>query len=177
MKNITTTSGILAVAVSMSFPVQAAHHEEPNLDPVSLYSCTFKDGKGMRDLDRLDAKYVKWAEDNDQAQSSWRIVPAVRSTGEPFDVGYIGSWSTGEAMGAGLDAWMAAGLNADYGTVIDCGHSLWASMTVNAPNGPPENGVVWFASCSVNEGATTQQAAMAHKAVSAAMTEMGRKGQ
>jgi hypothetical protein len=178
MRKLAARSAILAVTVSLNLPALADNHEQPDLNPVDLYGCTFKEGKGMADLDRLDAKFKKWAEKNDAEQSSWRIAPILRDTEGQFDVGYIGSWNTGAAMGKGMDAFGTnTELNAAYQAVIDCGHSLWASVEINAPDGPPENGIVWFSSCTVQEGATDDQAFAAHKGMAAAMREMGGKGQ
>ena len=65
----------------------------------------------------------------------------------------------------------------DYEATIDCNRGLAASVEVNAPNGPPENGVVWFSSCTVSEGSTQADAFEAHSSVAAALREMGGKAQ
>ena len=178
MKNaVFAVTGVLAVAVSTATPALADNHQA-NVDPVDMYTCTFREGKGFDDLDKLDARWKKWAAKNDPGQSAWRLVPILRAGDQPFDVGYLASWTNGAAMGAGMDAWGAAGeLLDDYVATIDCGHALAASVEVNAPNGPPENGVVWFSSCKVNEGRTQQDAFEAHSAVSGAIREMGGKAQ
>ena len=177
-KSIAAVSAILAVTVSTSFTARADNHEQTNLDPVDLYGCTFREGKTMADLDPLDAQFKKWADRNDKDQSAWRIVPIWRASDEPFHVGYIASWNSGNDMGAGMAAWTAnAELNAAYSEVIECGHSLHASVEINAPKGPPEDGIVWFSSCTVQENANDQLAFEAHKRMAAAMREMGGKGQ
>ena len=179
MKNaVISVSVLLAVAVTASMPASADNHEQANVDPVDMYMCTFREGKGFEDLDKLDARWKKWAAKNDPGQSAWRLVPMLRATDDPFAVGYLGSWTSGEAMGAGMDAWAGGGdLLEDYEATIECKRALAASVEVNAPNGPPENGVVWFSSCTVNEGSTLEDAYKAHSAVSAAMREMGGKAQ
>jgi hypothetical protein len=177
-KTIIAASGILAVTLSTSLVARADSHEESDFAPVELYSCTLMEGKTVADLDALDARFKEWADKNNKDHSSWRIVPILRSTAETFDVGYIGSWNSGSTMGAGMDAWMSnQDLLADYQETIDCGHSLMASMTINAPDGPPEDGVVWFSTCKVQESASNALAVEAHKRMSAAMREMGNKGQ
>ena len=178
MKNTANALTVLAVAVGVSLSAEADNHTQNGVDPVDLYSCTFKEGKGMGDLDKLDARFKKWSDENDKAQSVWRMVPILRSNNEPFDVGYIGAWNTGAEMGAGMDAWGNGGqLLADYVATIDCGHALVASAEVSAPNGPPENGVVWFSSCTLAEGSSHEDAYAAHKASSAGMRELGGKAQ
>ena len=171
-------SGSLTLALSMSLPVMADSHETPNLDPVELYACTFREGKTLADLDELDARYKTWADENNKDQSSWRMVPMLRDLDAPFHVGYIGSWNTGGAMGAGMGAWMGnSELLAEYQETIDCGHSLFASAEINAPKGPPKDGVVWFATCKVQDNASDALAIEAHKRMAGAMREMGNKGQ
>ena len=179
MKNsAVAVSGFLAVAVSLSTPALADGHEQPDMDPVELYSCTFREGKTMADLDALDARFKKWADKNNKDHSSWRIVPLIRSTEGKFDVGYIGSWNTGKSMGAGMDAWAAnTDLLPEYMATIDCGQALMASAEINAPNGPPKDGIVWFASCKVQDSASQELAFAAHKKMAATMREMGGKGQ
>ncbi len=144
-----------------------------------LFACTFKEGKGYADLDKVNQKFKKWAEKHDSTYSAWTITPQFRSNDGKFDVGWIGSWQGGSSMGKGLDSWMSDndGLGAAYGEVIDCSHSLVSSVPVNAPAGPPDNGVVWFTSCSVNEDKNHRDAFEAHKKMSAGMREMGGKGQ
>lgn len=179
MKNsAVAVSSVLALAVSLSNSAIADSHERPDMDPVELYSCTFREGKSMADLDALDARFKQWADRNNKGHSSWRIVPLLRSTEGDFDVGYIGSWNDGKSMGAGMDAWAAnTDLLPEYTETIDCAHSLMASATVNAPNGPPENGIVWFASCHIQDSATPELAYMTHMHAATKMREMGGKGQ
>ena len=172
-KAVFAVSGAVAVALSTAMPALADNHGA-NVDPVDMYMCTFREGKGFDDLDKLDARWKKWAAKNDPNQSAWRIVPILRATDDPFEVGYLGSWTTGQAMGAGMGAWGGGGeLLDDYEATIDCNRGLAASVEVNAPNGPPENGVVWFSSCTVNEGSTQADAFEAHSSVAAALREMG----
>lgn len=147
--------------------------------PVELFACTFKEGKGHADLAKVNEKFAKWSRKNDRGYSSWTITPQFRSNDGEFDVGWIGSWQAGSAMGKGLDSWMkdSDGLGEAYGEVIDCSHSLVSSVAVNAPAGPPNDGVVWFSSCTLNEGKNHKQAFEAHKKMSAGMRQLGAKGQ
>jgi hypothetical protein len=179
MKNsAVAVSGVLAVAVSFSNSALADNHERPDMDPVELYSCTFREGKSMADLDALDARYKQWADRNNKDHSSWRITPLLRSTEGEFHVGYIGSWNDGKAMGAGMDAWAGnTDLLPEYMATIDCDHSLMASATIDAPKGPPKDGIVWFSSCHIQDSASHELAYMTHKKSAAAFREKGGKGQ
>jgi hypothetical protein len=175
---VSAASAVLAIGLSLSFSAKADNHAAPDINPVELYTCSFKEGKSMADLDKLDARFKKWADKNNRDHSSWRLVPLLRATESPFDVGYIGSWNSGKSMGAGMDAWGGNDdLLVEYNATIDCGHSLLASVEISAPDGPPKNGVVWFSSRKVQENATDELAFAAHKKMGAAMREMGGKGQ
>ena len=181
MKNaIIAVSGVLAAAFSVSMPVSADNHEA-SVNPVELYICSLKDGKSMDDIKKLDARYVKWADKHDKDYSTWRLQPIFRTLDPEmsFDLGYIGSWSSGASMGAGMDAWPGTndGLGADYGKTMDCSHMLVASAEVHAPNGPPKDGMVWFSSCAVDEESSAEAAFEAHKKSAAGMAAKGSKAQ
>ena len=174
----------LAVAVvavtNMAWTGQALGQDEPpTVAPVELFACTFKEGKGMEDMAKLNEKFKKWSKKQDDGYSAWTITPQFRTNDGQFDVGWIGSWQAGSAMGKGLDTWMKGndGLGAAYAELIDCSHSLVSSVAINAPAGPPNDGVVWFSSCSMNEGVNSRQAFEAHKKFSAGMRQLGGKGQ
>lgn len=174
----------LAVAVAavsgLAWGSPAMGQESDNMvNPVELFACTFKEGKGYDDLAKVNEKFRKWAKKNDSGYSAWTITPQFRTNDGQFDVGWIGSWQAGADMGKGLDNWMSNndGIGADYGEVIECSHSLVSSVAINAPAGPPNDGVVWFSSCSLNDGANHAQAFEAHKKLSAGMRTMGGKGQ
>ena len=64
-----------------------------------------------------------------------------------------------------------------FNNAIECGgHALASSVEINAPDGPPENGVVMFNQCSYADGKNWEDAMKAHKANSVALREMGGKG-
>ncbi len=180
MKNaVIAVSGVLAVAVTASMPASADNHAQTDVDPVDLYICSLNEGTSMEDVDKLDARYVKWADKHDKDYSAWRMTPVFRNMEQPFDFGYIGSWNSGATMGAGVDAWPGTndGLAEDYGEAIECQRALVASAEVNAPNGPPKDGLVWFSSCVVDEDSDATAAYEAHKKSSMAMAAKGSKAQ
>lgn len=169
---VSAVSGLAWAAPAVS------EENEAVVSPVELFACTFKEGKGHGDLEKINEKFAKWSKKKDPGYSAWTITPQFRTNDGEFDVGWIGSWQTGSGMGKGLDSWMSdsEGLGKAYGEVIECSHSLVSSVAINAPDGPPNDGVVWFSSCSLNEGKNHNQAFEAHKQLAAAMRQMGGKG-
>ena len=73
---------------------------------------------------------------------------------------------------------MKTDIMSDYQEVVDCsmGHEMASSAVINAPDGPPDNGVVIFSNCSLKEGKSFEDSFAAHKALSDAMRAMGGKG-
>ncbi|MDA8752632.1 hypothetical protein N9M39_00565 [Halieaceae bacterium] len=184
MKNaVSAVTGALAVAVSMGFSGNVQSQERAaGAAPVEMFICRWQEGKDMDDLRKVVSSFNKWADKHDAAYTAWTITPQFRSVSSPddvFHVGWIGAWPDGASMGGGMDAWMSEGgdVAASMAEVVDCSsaHMLAASYVVSAPDGPPDNGIVWFSSCTLEEGATLKDALAAHSKVSADMKAMGSK--
>jgi hypothetical protein len=144
--------------------------------PVEFFGCTYQDGKGMADLRKVADKFKKWSDENDSGYSAWILTPQF-ATDLGLDVGWLGAWPSGEAMGKGMDLWMSGGreLAAEFSAVVDCSnwHESATSAVVNAPKGPPGNGVVMFSECTVVEGKSPADALPAHRKIGAEMKAMG----
>ncbi|MDO8861086.1 hypothetical protein Q6D67_05165 [Haliea sp. E1-2-M8] len=106
------------------------------------------------------------------------ITPQFRSAESEFHVGWIGAYQSAEDFGASMDKWVNASgsVSQTYSDTLDCTHALMASYTVGAPEGPPEDGLVWFSRCSLADDASFADAAASHAKVTAMMREMGAKG-
>ena len=144
--------------------------------PVDFRACNFLDGKGMKDLDRVSAKFRDYANKNDFAYSAWTLVPQYHN-GSDFDVGWLGAWPDGEAFGVSMERWISDGrqLQAEFNEVMDCSgrHEMAASLPINAPEGTPEDGILMFYQCSLVDGKTLQQAYAAHLDAGIAMKALG----
>ena len=172
----------IAVAVIAAFGLcwntAALAQENTPAVPVEWWDCNFVDGKDMEDLQKVNAKFNKWADKNMADYSAWIMMPNLHS-GVDYDFGWLGSWSSGASFGKGVDAFMQANDMQDaFAEVIDCSsrHVMATSAVVNAPDGPPDNGVVIFAACSHREGKTFDDSYNAHKKMSEVMRGMGGKG-
>jgi hypothetical protein len=175
MKKILAVVMIFTACMGWMHPVQA---QDGKGVPVEFFACNWQDGKGMADLEKVGKKFSQWADKNDTGYSAWILTPQFHSAEVGFDVGWLGSWPSFNDFGKGQDTWMAGGreLGADFGEVIDCqSHGSATSAVVNAPDGPPDNGVVMFAQCTLQEGKSPTEALPAHRAAGKAMKAMGSK--
>jgi hypothetical protein len=147
--------------------------------PVELFACEWREGKGMDDLLEVAEGFKQWADEHDSGYSAWVITPQFLASENPLQVGWIGAWTSGDDMGKGMDAWRSEGREAAaaFDKVVDCSsaHALMASYQVHAPEGPPEDGIVWFSSCTLAEGSKLERAIEAHGKTAAMMQEMGGK--
>jgi len=87
------------------------------------------------------------------------------------DVGWIGVWPDGNAMGAGTDLWITEGgeVGAGFFEVLDCtSHSNFVSLKVKSePQNEDESDnsfVASFSNCSLEEGKTFDEFMAAHNA-------------
>lgn len=97
------------------------------------------------------------------------MTPNTFGPGESIDVGWLGAWPDGNAYGRQQDAWHATGESVfeDFGEAVTCsGHELATSLTINAADEPPGDGVVLFSRCNVAEGKSFDDAIAAHRSVS-----------
>jgi hypothetical protein len=164
---------VVVSAVLVAWSVQASALEwTTSAAPVDFRACNFRDGKSMKDLDKVSAKFREYANKNDIAYSAWVLAPEYM-TGADFDVGWLGAWPNSEAFGVSLEKWKSSGkqLQAEFNEVMDCGgrHEMALSKPINAPQGTPEDGVLMFYACNLNDGVNLDQA---YKALLDAGTEM-----
>ncbi len=170
---------VLIFAVSAGW-IQSAQSQDSKGIPVEFFACNWQDGKGMADLKKVAANFSKWADSNDSGYSAWILTPQFHSANLGFEVGWLGSWPDSNAFGKSMDAWLSGGreLAGEFAKVVDCSisHETAASVVIDAPDGPPGNGLVMFSQCTLNEGVSPSQAIPAHRKAAAAMKELGSKG-
>jgi len=153
---VTTASMVL-----LGSAVASAQDDNDGMEfvPVETYTCNYRDGKGPADLDKAIAGWNAYMDkQGDSDYLAMTMVP-VYFGDETFDIGWLGANSSGAAMGAGHDNWFAKGAKeaAAFNSVIDCtSHSNFATTMVKQPpeRTSPDNLVLTFSDCSVNEGNT-----------------------
>jgi hypothetical protein len=166
-RNLFSALFMVAVALPPAGMAQEAVERE-TANPVEMFACSWRPGKGMNDLLRVTESWNSWADQNAPGYSAWILSPYLRTADRPMDVGWIGSWFSSEDMAATMRNWMgerAEGLGADFDNVVDCAnsHALMASYPLQPRvSGPPGSGPVWFAKCSLQEGVDMDQAIEAH---------------
>ena len=128
--------------------------------PVELFTCNYNDGKGPDDLDKVIAKWNKWADKNGiDDYAAWTLTPYYFSPEQEFDIIWLGAGKDAVALGKAQDSYIAedAGLHEAFNEVLSCdAHLNFASINFKAaPQGDtPSNSVLTFSDCSYKDGAT-----------------------
>lgn len=166
---------VVAAAISMGAPA-LAQEGRVKAAPVDFRACNFKEGKTLRDLERVTAKFREWANKSDIEYAAWTLFPEFQHTLQ-FDFGWLGAWPSSEAFGVSMENWKTTGRSvyAEFAEVMDCrnSHQLALSLPINAPEGTPEDGVLMFYACDVEDGKTLDDAYAAHLNLGTAMKGMG----
>jgi hypothetical protein len=178
MKLISASLLTFMVAIA-TVSQQASAQEAAGPAPVDAFFCNYQEGKSMKDLLPVADKFKKWADKNIPQHSAWILTPRFAQFTEMPQMLWLGSSPNGNLTGKGLDKWIATGsdLQNEFNQVVRCGaHGVASSIQINAPDGPPGDGVVMFSQCSFAEGSDWSKAVAGHKKFSTAMRSMGSKG-
>jgi len=173
MQAIRTTAASAALFLLVgSGSVMADSHEEDSgsdFTPIEIYACNFHDGKGPADLNAVTAKWNEWMDDEGVTDYFAALMYPNFASDLGFDVGWIGGWEDGNAMGTGADRWMSHGgkLRAEFAEVVECpSHMLFASARMKDPadNGDDDKTfVLSFSNCSIEDGKTFDDVQAAQK--------------
>lgn len=154
MKRILTASAAAALLFGMG-PALADNHEQEarRFVPVETFTCNYRAGKGPADLDKVIGNWNEWMDANG-AEDYFAMTLTPHYFGEnTFDVGWLGSWPSGDAMGRGTDMWMSKGseIGQQFDEVLECNsHSNFATTELKSPGeGPaPDTLVLAFSDCT-----------------------------
>jgi hypothetical protein len=136
----------------------AVAQDDDSAAAVEIYTCSYADGKGAADLDKVVANWNKWADDQGLADySAWTMTPFYSSPEQDFDVIWMGVTQTGKGMGAAQDMWLEKGgtLAGDFESVIPCdSHSMSAAVQFKAPpeREDPSSVILGFSDCTIGDG-------------------------
>ena len=158
--------------LSAGLAVADSHEgDKPTFRPIETWTCDFKDGKSMADLDKVNKMWNDWMDEEDQSDYFAAILTPQYYGEWPFDVGWVGVWRNGNAMGTGTDLWLTEGseIGAAYGEVVTCtSHTNFASQRLRAPKPNDDESdnsfVVSFSNCSIEEGKTYEEFLAAQEA-------------
>ena len=129
--------------------------------PVETFTCTYRQGMGPRDLDRVVDAWTEFMDERDiETYFAVTLTPFYHGA-ETFDVGWLGSWPSGQAMGEGTDLWLAQGsaIADRFNKVVACDtHENFVSGMLKEPpsDTPPDNVVLTFSDCQIHEGTTEE---------------------
>jgi hypothetical protein len=167
----------VAIAAACVTGVQAlAQDSQVKAAPVDFRACTFHEGKGMKDLDKVAEKFRAYATENNFNYAAWALIPEFANA-VPYDFGWLGAWPSSEAFGISMEKWKTTGtgLAEAFADVMDCSHrhelAMWVPIT--APESSPEEGVLMISRCTLEEGKSDRDAYRAHLAFGKHMRGLG----
>ena len=159
---------------------QDEESEEPKAIPVETWTCDYIDGKGYADLDKVIAEWNEWWDDKGMHDYFAATITPYYFGELAFDLGWIGAWTDGHAMGTSLDQWLGEGgaMQAKFFEVLDCSsHSSFVSINVKKP---PQNDddsdnsfVLNFSNCSLEDDKKFEDFMAAQEAWNAYADENG----
>lgn len=137
----------------------------PNLIPIEVDVCSYRDGKDSGDYDKAMDRMKQWMDDNDaQPYAAFKLDPFYAGNQE-FDFVYIGVWASGASMGQDIVQYRAsAGAAIEAAEeVADCvGSTMMTSLNVMQPPADgPDSFVLTVTDCNVEDGRSTRAAVAA----------------
>ena len=184
MKNRLTTM-LFAIPLSLlAFAPAFAQDEEeeqaPYATPVDTFTCSFNEGQDAADLDKAIADWNAWLDEQGADSYAAITLTPYYYGADSFEIGWLGFWTSQEAMGAGIDNYLANGgkLAERFNEVLTCeSHEHWASFQLKAPPAGemPDNFVLLFSNCSRGEGVEYSTLFEAIEKATAYWTEQGSK--
>jgi len=132
------------------------------------------------DLDKVIKNWNEWTnKNNPEPYSAWVLSADYNSTNYAFDIGWLGVWDDGNAMGRGSDIWFDKGAKqaAAFAEILTCAaHNNYASEQIK--KGTAEDGssaVIRFSDCKVKQGKSMKDAVNGLKAWASYWEEQGSK--
>ena len=160
MKKVLVTLASTLLCLGAGSAAADAHEdgqEGPVWVPVETWTCDFRDGQGLEDLQEVTADWNELMDD-EGVDYYYAALLLPNYFGEVmFDVGWLGAWTDGNQMGAGTDMWMNVGgeVGDRFNEVCDWkSHTNFASTNIKpAPESEEDDKsfVVTFSNCKAHE--------------------------
>ena len=178
MKKSLVSILIASVFAVLGFSDAVAQDGGPHVVPVDIFSCKYNEGKGPADLDAaVDAWNAFMDESGNDSYAAWTMTKHYYGPDQDFDFAWLGAWSDGNAMGAGMDNFYNNGgeVAAGFAAVADCnGTGNFASIRHRAPaGGTPADSVILFWDCKLADGVSNAMMGEKMKEWSAALDDAG----
>jgi len=160
MKKTLLSSFIIGLVFLTGLGSVSAQDDASRVIPVELFACTYNDGKGSGDLDKVIDKWNAWADKNGfEDYAAWTLTPYYFGPDQEFDVIWLGAAKDAVALGKAQDAYNAetAGLHDGFNKVLTCNaHVNFASINYKAwpDEATPGNSVLTFSDCKYKKGSS-----------------------
>ena len=159
MKNKILAALTAALLTFCGWTTALAQEEEakpPYVTPVDTFTCSYNDGQGPEDLDKAIANWNAYMDEQGATDYGAITLTPYYYGADTFELGWLGFWTNQEAMGAGIDNYLASGGKSAEGfnKALTCdSHEHWATINVKQPKEgpPPDNFVLMFSNCTVAE--------------------------
>lgn len=135
----------------------------PDLTPIELQLCSYRDGQDQADYDKAVGLMTKWMDDNDaEPYAAWRLSSLYTGARTGFDFIYLGAWSSGASMGRDIAQYFATAGDAIEAAnkAADCANTqMYTSLNVKESDGDGRGDfVLTVTDCTVADGRTTRDA-------------------
>ena len=161
MKKILKAISVVAALVPIAMGSAMAQVSEEGMGkvlPVELFACSYKDRQDEGDLNRVISRWNSYMDErNNDDYAAWTLAPYHYGPNQEFDIIWMGAYTDGNAMGAGVDQWFAEGgdINDAFEEVLTCdAHVGLASAMYKSPpdNETPGSSIITMMDCELNEG-------------------------
>lgn len=158
----TWSAGVLVCLLAVGGAVVARGEEAKKegtgmaVRPMELYTCKYRAGKGLADLQQVAKRFNAWMDATHQ-DNYWAFLlsPYFRSADQDFDVLWAGGWRSGADMAGEIKRWVEEGgaVGAEFDKVVSCVTTTnFAILDLSAEPAPPDSGPVTFTNCTIKEG-------------------------
>ena len=162
MKRVIVTLASTLLCLGTASAIADSHAEQqdgPGWTPVETWTCDFRDGKTLEDLQEVTAEWNEFLDDEGVDYYFGAIVMPNYFGEIMFDAGWLGAWKDGNAMGSGTDMWLGKGgeVGEKFNEVCTWkSHTNFASTNIKPPPGEDEEDdksfVLNFSNCKIHEG-------------------------
>jgi len=162
MKKLLLSAVTAACTLFLGAGVTYAQNGVPEIRPLEMWVCNYRDGKDQGDMDKVFEEFVEATEGD--AYAGYRLVPSYVSGAQDFDFIYLGVWENGSMMGRDLADYSVKGDDADeaWDEVADCPASLmYGSIRIEQnddADGGSGNFMVSISDCKVGHSVSNSQA-------------------
>lgn len=162
MKKLLLSTVAAACTLFLGTGITSAQDGVPEIRPVEMWVCNYRDGKDQGDMDKAFEDFVEATEGD--AYAGYRLVPSYRAGDQSFDFIYLGVWESGSMMGRDLADYATKGGDADeaWDEVADCPASLmYGSIRIQQNDDAGEgsgNFMLSISDCKLAHGVSNGQA-------------------